>query len=214
MSANILKNVVYVGGAGAAAIGMSAGQTDAQGMEGFYGGLSFGTALTSDIDGIFGPDYSFDFQGGSGGIFAGYNVAIGDNWFVGGELSYTQGFDLGEDGPFGPDPYGFADLEDIFDARIRFGTTFDRASVYTAFGVTMAQAPNFVDSGKGSIPRNVATSGLSIGVGMEYALSENFFLGGEVVHRQFQAELEGFPGNRRFPGADLTTLSVRAGFRF
>lgn len=211
MSTSILKNVVYVGGASAAAFGAVTGDAEAQAPDGFYGGLSFGTAVASDVEtDSFGP-YSFDFGGSSAGAFAGYNMALGDNWFVGGELAYMHGLDLDVEGPFGIDPYGFADLENVFDARIRFGTVFDRATVYTAFGVTWASAPN-MDSIKGGSD-SVTTSGLNIGVGMEYDVTDRIFIGGDIVHRQLRS-VDDNSADEFFPGGDATTVSIRAGFRF
>jgi outer membrane immunogenic protein len=213
MSTNILKNVVYVSGAGAAAFGLTTGGAVAQGTDGFYGGVSFGTTVASNIDEALLPsssDYTFEFGGTSTGLFAGYNMAIGDNWFVGGELSYTHSIDLEENTLFGLDPYGFSDMEDVFDARIRFGTVFDRAAVYTAFGLTWANAPNMKD---GLSATSISTSGLNIGVGMEYDVSERFFVSGEIVHRQFGSASSDSP-SALFPGGDATTVSIRAGFRF
>jgi outer membrane autotransporter protein len=199
MANTIVRNMVCIGGASLAATAGLATDVEAQGFEGAYGGLSFG--LTNGTPSEFVSD-DYAYSGGTVGLFAGYNFAIGD-FLVGPELGWTREADANDNGFY--DAYG---LSDIIDLRVRAGTTFGNTFVYGALGYSRADAQWAVSGLKGGSSLSDTISGVSVGVGFEVNLSETMFFGADVTRRNFNRD------TKYFENGDLTTATVRLGFRF
>jgi hypothetical protein len=204
MAKTVVKNMVCIGGAALVGVASFATETKAQGFEGFYGGASYG-ANNGDAtvtERVFNEDYAYsgNYGGRSAGLFAGYNVAVGD-WIVGPELVWTERADANAEGS-GPER-----LSDIIDLRVRGGRTFGNTLVYGALGYSRAR---LTSSGKfGSFTSNL--SGASIGVGFEVNLARNVFVGGDVTRRNFRPTTG---SSSSYDDGKHTTVTVRAGLRF
>jgi opacity protein-like surface antigen len=123
------------------------------------------------------------------GVFGGYNVQNG-NLVFGGEARYLS-FEM-------PGGITGSALNDVFDLRGRVGVASGSFLGYAALGYSWSA----YDPGGGG---SVDVDGMNFGVGAEYNVSEDFFVGADYTGRS----LEG--------GAyeiDLNTLTLRAGFRF
>jgi opacity protein-like surface antigen len=191
MANTIVRNMVCIGGASLAATAGMSGDVEAQGFEGAYGGLSYGFN-SGEPDESLGDFYPY--SGGSVGLFAGYNFAVGD-FIVGPELGWTREANADDNGF-----YTNYNASDIIDLRMRAGTTFGNTMVYGAVGFARATG------NKG--PFSDTLNGYSIGVGLEVNVSPNVFLGADITRRNFNTDA------KYFDNGHLTTAAVRIGFRF
>jgi hypothetical protein len=192
MSNPVVRNMVCIGGAALAASVLAPSTAKAQGFEGLYGGISYGTNR-----GYVNQDWTdYAYSGGSGGLFVGYNAAVGD-WIVGSELGLTRSAEADYD-------WYMVGLSDIIDLRLRAGRAFGNTLVYGAVGYSQARA------GKIGFTFDNRVSGASVGVGFEVNLARNVFVGGDVTRRNFSRST----GGGDFNNGVLTTATVRAGFRF
>lgn len=191
---------------GAAVIAGSAGLAQAQDVGGFYGGV--GISMPSG-DGTFygGSDtYSID-NGALGSIFGGYNVVTGSGLVYGGELALTQGGTIGGDGYYS-DTFK---LGTTIDLKARVGKVFGTTLVYGALGYSKTSIEDEYGYDYGDV------DGVSIGAGFEMPISDNGFIGGDVTKRNLNptgSGQYGIPTSEYVDGVDLTTVSVRLGFRF
>lgn len=149
---------------------------------GGYVGLQVGR-LNLDIgNGGSGDDMSY-------GLHAGYDYDLG-NFVLGGELEYDVGY-------FGAFQIpGFADVEDVARLKLRAGYDLGRTLVYATAGAARIST---------SIGSEVGPVG---GIGVAYALSPHFTVGGEVLYQDFKRL------GSTTTGADGTSLSLRASYRF
>lgn len=94
-------------------------------------------------------------------------------------------------------------LDYLVDARARVGYAFDSVLVYAAGGYSAGQVSNLGVS--------ETFSGFNVGAGLELAVTDNFFLGGEYIYR----DMSGTTTVGLIP-FDIKThgVQVRAGFRF
>ena len=93
-------------------------------------------------------------------------------------------------------------LDYLVDARARVGYAFDSVLVYAAGGYSTGQMSNLGIS--------ETFSGFNVGAGLELAVTENFFLGGEYIYRDMSGTTAGLtPFDIKTHG-----VQVRAGFRF
>ena len=211
MKATVVKGMLFVGGAALATAAMAAQEVQAQGVEGAYGGLSFGIAGGTP-DNTW-PEYSFG--GAVVGAFLGYNaVGVGSfgNLVIGPEFVWHRQANVNMDGPF---MYGDLTYRNVMDLRVRVGQTFGNTLVYGAAGFTRATAQT-EGGGKIIMPlrpmtTSSAVSGFNIGVGFETGLSGNMFIGGDLTYRRMDVPFGGGKAGRH---GNLTTATVRVGFRF
>jgi len=93
-------------------------------------------------------------------------------------------------------------LDYLVDARPRVGYAFDSVLVYAAGGYSTGQMSNLGIS--------ETFSGFNVGAGLELAVTDNFFLGGEYIYRDMSGTTAGLtPFDIKTHG-----VQVRAGFRF
>ncbi|WP_374643544.1 outer membrane protein [Tabrizicola sp.] len=183
-------------GSGAAMLAGSAGLSHAQDVGGWYAGAGLGAA-TGDFS-TFGDDgYSFD--GTVGSIFAGYNVVSG-NMVYGGELAWNGGVQ-------GDSAY-VDRIGSILDLKGRLGTIVGSTLVYGSLGYSLGTFEYGGESGD--------FNGFSLGAGFEMPFNDNGFFGADVTTRNMSGdgEIGGVPATDYIDDAQLTTVSIRLGFRF
>ncbi|UWQ97847.1 porin family protein [Rhodobacteraceae bacterium S2214] len=148
---------------------------------GAYGGLSLGYGDV-DADGVTG-----DFEGTTFGGHIGYNYDMG-NVVLGAELEAVGTDD------FVNDATGL-ELEQVLRAKVRAGYDAGAYLPYVTAGVAQATVNGDDDNG------------YFYGLGVDYAVSDSFTVGGEVLRHEF----EDFNG-----GADITadTVGLRVSYNF
>jgi outer membrane immunogenic protein len=163
----------------------------ADAFTGFYGALEFGTINGSVTS---APTSSFD-GGITLGLAAGYNWQTGPFVF-GGEVRMMRAEDFSW-------PAGAADAyRTLYDLRGRAGYAIGDFMVYGALGYSVGTfAPSTANAGD--------TDGLNFGIGMEYNVSDRFFLGADLTRR----DLEGTNALGAVE-TEIDTLSLRGGLRF
>lgn len=149
---------------------------------GAYAGLSLGYGDV-DADGIDG-----DFEGTTFGGHVGYNYDLG-NVVLGAEFE-----GIGTD-DFTSDSTG-AELENVLRAKVRAGYDAGAFLPYVAAGVAQATVEGEEDEG------------YFYGVGVDYAVSDSFTVGGEYLRHEF----EDFNNS----GSDITadTAALRVSYNF
>ncbi|MBW6506404.1 MAG: porin family protein [Rhodobacteraceae bacterium] len=177
--------------ASAVAVSSLAGAAAAQGWTGAYVGGAYGVSR---------GDYAVNpaeghFDGSNGQLFAGYNYQFG-GLTVGGELATFLG-----DVSVSPSIYSHR-LDNLTDLKLRFGTTFGSALVYALAGYSFGTS----NSGGADFDFH----GVNYGIGVDYAVSGNFFLGAELLARNIKDD----SGQNYLDTRPMTTASIRAGFRF
>ncbi len=159
---------------------------------GFYLGALAGS-MTGNED-YLGTDYAF--VGFRYGGFVGYNHQMASGLVVGAELAAS----IGEQ--HFPDPTEVYDMT-IIDAKARVGMTFDRALVFASAGFSTASYAG--QNGWG----DYEGTGFNVGVGADVLITDNVFVGGEVVYRG----LEDSSGAAAWTET-LTTVKARVGIKF
>lgn len=130
-------------------------------------------------------------QGALGGVHAGYNHDFG-KLVLGGEVDWDKAkADLSS---------GAGTLESIARLKLKAGADLGRVMVYGTAGVAQANAT----VGGASL----SDTGVFGGLGLDYALSDKWVVGGEVLRHNF--------GNFDSSGIDLnaTTVTARASLKF
>ncbi len=152
---------------------------------GFYAGAQFGYA---DID---SNGSGLDGNGFLGGVHAGYRWDFG-SYVAGAELDYDSAdIDLG--GTTGT-------LDDVARLKLIGGAEFGNSLIYATAGVARASA---------SVPgAELSDNGYFLGAGIDYAVSERWTVGGELLQHKF----DDFDDT----GVDLdaTTLKAKVAMRF
>lgn len=179
----------------------AAGFAQAQDVAGLYAGASVGVNSGSYSD-RYGDEYTVESHPAAG-AFMGYNMVSG-NLVYGAEFAWTnQVQDI--------DQYDLDGISNLFDLRGRVGALFGSTLVYGALGYSFGAAYGYGDI-DGSF------SGYNIGVGFEMPLGNNGFLGGDLTTRFMDASGTMNGGSDLLSDyvsdLNLTTVSVRLGFRF
>ena len=174
----------------------AAGMAQSQDVAGLYAGVSVG-AHGGTFE-AFGSDYTFN-SGAAAGAFVGYNVVSG-NLVYGGELAWSTGVST--------DAYGVDSINNLIDVKGRLGTMMGSTLVYGAIGYSYGKISQF--------SADASISGPSIGVGFEMPFGSNGFVGGDLTTRFVDASgtIFGGPAEPYVQNGNLTTASVRLGFRF
>ncbi len=152
---------------------------------GFYGGAAIGYG-DLNADGA-----ALDGDGAIGGVFAGYRRSFGN--LVGGvELDYdTSDITLGANA---------GKLDNVVRIKGQLGTTFNRAFVYGTVGAAYAEAS------VGAASLN--DWGYAVGVGMDYALTDNWAVGAEALYHNFN------DFDNSGVDLDVTTVKARVSYKF
>jgi len=148
--------------------------------------------VDGDMFDIGGP-WALNNNGSLGSGFLGYRHDFGD-FVLGAEVSSTLMVDVFQ-AAF--PTWEFTRLTDI---RATAGYEVGPALVYAAGGYTTSA----FTPGAGSLTYD----GWNAGVGVDFALTDNFFIGGEYIYRSISRTT-----NRNWT-ADFSTIQVRAGIRF
>ncbi|MBF9029516.1 outer membrane beta-barrel protein [Rhodobacterales bacterium HKCCE3408] len=167
-------------------------------FDGAYVGLSYGIVRgdgEETIAGTFGRPLE---DGDAFGGIAGYNVQRG-NFVFGGELRVLA-FDGYEEALAGI-PLGSIDR--VTDVRGRAGYVFGDVMLYGAAGWSWATFDNVAAGTEADL------DGYNLGLGVEYNINENFFVGLDYTART----LDGEAGVSSFE-FDTNTATISAGFRF
>lgn len=159
------------------------------GFGGFYGALEFGTVDGSISSGAVLP---FD-EGTALGLVGGYNWQSGA-FILGGELRVLRAEGLNA-------PTGDA-YRTIYDLRGRAGYAMGNFMAYGAVGFSQGTVLP-------GTPTEFDSDGMNFGIGVEYNISEQFFLGADLTRR----DLSGSSPLTTFD-LEADTLSLRGGFRF
>ncbi|MBF9059561.1 outer membrane beta-barrel protein [Rhodobacterales bacterium HKCCSP123] len=175
-------------------------------FDGFYGGLSFAGVRASGDYELFqecvsqcGPGItgSYDFDHGHGfGGFLGYNHQQG-NVVFGGEGRLLSFSDIGDE---------FLSIESVVDISARIGLPLGDALLFGGGGVSFANYDALGISG--------SMSGYHLRAGIEYNITDRWFVGGDFTMRQFDdVEIE-YPSATETSSIDINSVSLRAGIRF
>lgn len=173
--------------ASAIAISGIAGMAAAQSWNGVYVGgavgMSGGDFAANPAEG------SFDSTNGQ--LFVGYTYQFG-NLAMGGEISTF----LGEVTTDNVNNY----LKNLTDLKFRVGTTFGSTLVYALAGYSFGTSNSY--------GADFDFDGVNYGIGVDYTVNSNFFVGAELVARNID------DGGTYLDTRPMTTASIRAGFRF
>lgn len=162
-------------------------------FEGPYVGLEYGHVM-GDGEYDFVP---FELENGTAyGVFGGYNLQNG-GFVYGGELRYLAFDGAVDTGAFA----GNVEVTDALDLRARLGFAVGDFLGYGAIGLSRV---GFTDGGD-----STNLTGHNVGLGAEYNVSQQFFLGIDYTAREVEGDLPGGPAN-----ANVNTLTLRGGFRF
>lgn len=165
---------------------------DALAWQGFHAGLQV-SSVDPDIT---GSSIDADRAGGYG-LFAGYDHALGDNWVVGGELSY------GRSGDHTVSPAVGIALENAITLSARAGYAFGGTLVYGRLGFQQMD----VTPTTGAI--DWTAEGAVFGLGVEQMLSENISARLEYTRSDLDLSGTGVPA-----GVGLSNDSVSLGIAY
>lgn len=182
---------------------------------GGYIGLQAGYAWgNGNVDQIGGPGFiDTDPDGFLGGVYAGYNYQMSNNIVIGAELDVVYANVDGSGQVFlAPGvPAGASATEELNwsgAARLRLGYAADRFLPYIAGGVAFGDIDISNDNGPGSFGDTF--TGWTIGVGLDYAMTDNLLLRAEYRYTDFGSEsFEDFASD-----VDLKTNEVRLGIAY
>ncbi|MCF6304205.1 MAG: outer membrane beta-barrel protein [Rhodobacteraceae bacterium] len=158
--------------------------------DGVYIGGSFARIDGSQTYAL-GPE--FDLSGTMSSGFAGFNLQNG-SFVYGAEAAYSVGSVQQEC----CDIYQFSDMLDL---KARVGIGVGDAVVFGVAGWSMA---TWEDGGG----PDLATSGINLGVGVDYLLNDRFFVGAEYLFRDLNED-----ATAEF-NAPLKSVQIRAGLKF
>ena len=141
-----------------------------------------------------------DFNGAQGGLHAGYLRDFGR--IVAGVEVALDWTDFELDDEETPSLDVGADLESVTRAGVRLGYDAGRILPYATAGYASASfSEELASTGEDS------ADGYYFGGGVEYAVTESFSLGGEVLRHEFDLDVEDLD-------TGLTTVGLRASYRF
>ncbi len=182
---------------------------------GGYIGLQAGYAWgNGNVDQIGGPGFiDTDPDGFLGGVYGGYNYQMSNNIVIGAELDFVYANVDGSGQVFlAPGvPSGVTATEELNwsgAARLRLGYAVDRFLPYIAGGVAFGDVD--ISSNGGGPSFGDTFTGWTIGVGLDYAMTDNLLLRAEYRYTDFGSEsFEDFASD-----VDLKTNEVRLGIAY
>lgn len=166
-------------------------------FDGFYLGAFAGTQ-NGWIPNYYGDSYSGDYQFENnviGGVFAGFNTTLQNDLVVGAEVAFSPNniSSKKDTGSSGSD----YEQKSMLDLKFKVGKDLGRTLVYGFAGASFAEYHVGYDYGG---------NGWNVGLGVEYNVNENFFVGAEATMRGMSNSYE--------DNATANTLSIRGGWRF
>jgi outer membrane immunogenic protein len=174
-----------------------AAPVDAHDWSGAYVGLGYGK---TSADLTYSSGATFDFNNGRvRSLFGGYLMQRG-NLVFGGELAFSNTSDATLV------LFPLENVNSMIDLKGKLGFAANRAMFYGTVGLSKAEYEFAV------VPaQNYSASGMSYGIGMDFAVSHNFTMGIEYLARNLEGDV---PGTGLSAEIDLNTVSLRAGFSF
>lgn len=149
---------------------------------GFYAGLAYGrhdAELSLGAASVSADDTAL-------GAFAGYNYDFGQ-YVVGGELSFDRASEEGVD-------------VDLWRLKGRVGYDAGNWMPYATLGLARAEASDATGS--------IKESGMTYGIGVDFAVTPNFILGAELGRSTF-SDVQGTSLD-----LDIDSLQIRASYKF
>ncbi len=186
---------------------------------GAQGGYAWGDSHWSDSIGYYHSD--IDPDGFFGGIYAGYNYQFANNVVFGIDADINaSGIDGSEDLRYGGGVDSFhalvGDVKYTAAVRARLGYAMDRWMPYIAGGLSVSEYEWSLVEDTGYVDfRNKETfTGWNIGVGAEYAFTDNVIFRGEYRYSDFGSydAYESWTGNNT--EVDLKTNDIRLGVAY
>lgn len=176
----------------------------AGGWTGGYAGAFAGTG-TFTFDAGFGPT---DFSSTSAGVFGGYNFQLPNGVVFGvdadvSKVNGSSGWDFDEDGSA-----KFA-VDWTAHLRSRAGLAVEQALFYVAGGLALTSGTLTVSEGGDEASDSQIHTGLSLGAGVEVAVTPNVLLRAEYLHDAYQPAT--YVVNGTSGEIDLSSDTVRAG---
>jgi outer membrane immunogenic protein len=154
------------------------------------------------------------------GVQLGYNFAVSDNVVVGLEYGYAMP-DISEEVFFNSGTYeNSAEWQSESSFRVRGGVVVDKALMYLTAGVVEAEVDfvfgDLTDVGGAAyIADSVSNQGLTVGAGMEVAVSDSFSVRGEfMVNDSESEEYPDFDGDTGHFQAQSKSFTIGANFLF
>lgn len=199
---------------------------------GFYGGLSAGYGWGDadynnhpvDMESPFNSAFVHDgnrMHGMVGGIFAGWNFAQWNHLVLGveGNLLFNN-IDGDHDHWVGDDVYNLAtEMGMIYGVRARAGFALDRVMPYVSAGWAGSSVEAFQSLDGVTWSNKQTVSGLTLGAGIDYAITDRFVVGVDYNYYDFGevtfTALDSDGGRASMDGdVDLHTFMVRGAFKF
>lgn len=189
-----LKSVLVASGVAALGAVPAFAQNAIVDWTGFYGGLGV-MGGTGEVQ----PGPTFDLDDNNIGLegFVGYDHAVGD-FVLGGEFGYsTAKFNNTAWPPL-------SNYSDILDLKVKLGYAAGRWMPYLVVGRSQVTG-----TGDGASYDSV---GYNFGVGVNYAVNDNLFVGGELLDRK----MNGNGNSKKYSNTDLDirTIAVRVAWKF
>lgn len=191
---------------------------------GFYVGLSAGGigqgATQTDLDGDprlgFAPGTARSVKGAGGlfGINVGYNYQFAPNWVLGIEADIAASSlnkTNNEFVAFSGCNFGFkSKLNSLGTVRGRIGYAFNRTLIYGTGGFAYGRVQNSVNNNSGKSSQQYSSDkvryGWTAGGGVEYALTNNWTIRGEVLYVDLGTETAANGSGCRFGFKNTYTL--------
>ena len=139
----------------------------------------------------------YGMTGNTGGLFAGYNYNAG-SFVLGGEIAVTAGT-VYEESVSSDDVYEEYDFEQFIDIKGRAGYDLGQVMAYGVLGYSIAEWSQ--DGVKSD------STGILFGAGVDYAITDQFIVGAELVSRSLTNDTEDFE-------ATINSLSLRGSYKF
>lgn len=189
----MLKSLVIILAFGSGLGTLASQAQDAGQWAGFYAGL---TASSNKGDMVYDDGGIYDLDGTTSGLMLGYNYATGP-WVIGAELAYAKG----RVEEVGNTNFAF---ESSLDLKGRAGYAISNVLLYGTLGGTFTK---WDEGGNGPFDGD----GLLLGVGVDYLVSPQFFIGAEYVVRDVTSDWNSLGSTL---DANVNTVSLRAGLKF
>ncbi|SOB98904.1 opacity protein-like surface antigen [Rhodobacter sp. JA431] len=166
--------------------------------DGFYGGVTAGsvTGGRATYKNATAPDTSDSLGSGSYGVFGGYNLQRG-SLVYGGELA-LQAADVDTDN-------GPAHFNNLLDVKARLGWAYGDALPYAFVGYSRGQWNN------GDGQTNDDADGVNYGLGVDYAVNDQWQVGAEFIRRELDTD---FNGTANSVEQNFNAVQLRAAYRF
>ena len=172
---------------------------------GWYGGVTAGSVSSPEfeITSGDGADVDLDAAKRMGALFG--RVTQTNNTVFGFEIEVTNMPDM--TGTF--DVFSVEHSAVTLDLKARLGYAFGQVLPYAVLGVTSYDFENDL------ITEDFEQAGLSFGVGVDFLVTDNLFIGAEYLARRAEGTVEIIGENLEITHeSSIDSLSVRAGFKF